>query len=574
MKKRSVKMFSYSFTIIFTVILFFILCLKKNITILAESVALSESINELGTITVDTIYDLKEKNIAEGTVVSTLGYSNVGDNGNANYLIKSIPSTNENDITVIKMNNGLYADLIIPNSNSINVAVAGIFPENSISQKLNCLIELLAGRIGTIQFNDGTYYIDDRIYLDSLSYIGTGNTTLCVSNSFPYADDQKIISTSYAKNRHTFDINLSNINFYYPTSDTHNLSSTCSLLLSLEEINSCSIDNCNFISESSIENSGYMRTTLVFFKHSKTLQNISITNSTFKNLSGKSFAGNNSDYITGGCLFVCGPKDTSNYCFNNFTINNCVFENSTNDEAIAFWNGNFNNICIKNSTISNSGHPNNNLVTFYNGEFHNILFDNNSINITVDSKDIIEFFNLTNNSNFTISNTTFTLNNNTKNPWYDTQSIIRIGPDKESYNNMSLITVNNCSIISNSTSEYRCLFTCANTNNKTIILTNSVINANLCSGLLYTFKSNNSSFLADNNDVNTYNYLFSLRNSEPIYIEISNNTIHSKSTGVLHDTVKGEYKYTDNISNDNKKLIITKDLLNDVSDFNIIQNIN
>lgn len=571
MKEINTKIFLYSFIILLVVTLFSTSYHKKNITILDESIALSDSVDKLGTVTVDTINDLRRKDVTEGTTVSTLGYSSVGDNGAANYLIKSTPSSNENDITVIRLNNGLYADLIIPNNNSINVAVAGIFPENSISQKLNQLIELLSGKISTIQFNNGTYYIDNRVYLDSFSYVGSENTTLCVLNNFPYADGQKIICTSYAKNKHTFNINLSNINFYYPTSSTHSLSSTGSLLLSLEEINSCSIDNCTFVSESSIENSGYMRNTLVFFKHSKTLQNISITNSTFRNISGNSYTGNFSDYIQGGCLFICGPTNTYNYCFNNFTIDNCTFENSTNDEAIAFWNGNFNNICIRNSTISNSGHRNNNLITMYNGEFHNIIFDNNSININVDSKDIIEFFNLTNNSNFVISNTTFMLNNNTKNPWYDTQSIIRVGPDKESYNNNSMVTVNNCSFISNSNSEYRCIFTCANADNKTMILTDSIINANLPSGLLYTSKSNNSSFLANNNDINTYSYLFSLRNNMPINIDISNNIIHSNSTGILHDNIKGQYKYSNNISNDNRNLVITKNLLNDISDFNIIE---
>ena len=345
--------------------------------------------------------ELLSCNYPPGTTVKTLGYYSQNDEGAAEYIISSDNNLIADNFTVWNLNNGLKAVLKYPQNKILNVAVAGIFPNTPISNRLNILSEKAVGNVNYIQFNDGTYYIDEPIYLNSFCYKGTNHTTLAVSPDYKLNYHRVICIDNAHWNNSTLDVGLQNLNILFETSKDHKLVNRCVNLLSIIGASSFTMTNCHVEARHSKENGGFIIVNAMWFEQTPS-NNIYISNSTIANLTCIS---NDDMHIPGGCIWFKGQslKDT----FPNITMSNCTFINSTTDETIGFWNGDFTNITLDNCIFHNISHKSNNILTFHLGTFSDVKLKYCKFISYIETKNQLKLYKLKSSSSVNISHCDF-----------------------------------------------------------------------------------------------------------------------------------------------------------------------
>ena len=462
-------------------------------------------------VSLNTINDLKTSNLSLGTVVKTKGYNTIGDNGEAQYMITAKPNYPVDDIFVIAIQDGKFAQMVISPTSVINVACAGIFPNDTISEKLNKLINSANGKVSGIQFNSGTYYINSNISLRSLAYIGNGQTTLSVSPD--YSTQSYGIFTNAAGQEY---LGFESLKFEYNMTPSHLLANKASVLLALSDINLCTINNCSFSAKNSASNTTSI--TLLWFRHSSKIQNVSITNSTFNNLMGDSVTADT--IIRGGSIWFNGPPDTYNSNFSGILIKNCNITHTTTDEAIAFWFGKFKNISIKDNIINSKNHTANNIISFHHGSFEANI-NNVSINTTSRAKTIILLDLIQGESDISVDSCHMNFCAQKSDPYKNTHNIVLVYRDP--YNTQ--VAFNNNTLDSLNGTVYRSLVDCEVASNTHIEINSNIISSPLLYGLVDICNSNNISASIIDNQLSGSSYFASATECKSCSIEANNNTV-------------------------------------------------
>ncbi len=413
------------------------------------------------TLVFNSVTELKESILDPGVSVQTSGYFLPGDGGGASYVITNKPSAPVDDVYVIELPNYRYAELVYNSSDVLNVACAGIFPDQKISLRLNNLIKNGAGKIKGIQFNPGVYYIDSGINLYSMYYYGTDDTVLSVSPDF---STQRYGIFVNADTRGKY--NIDNITFDYNSSDASILANRESAIMALASVKLCNISNCEFIATNSSDNNTVID--LLWFRHSDIIENVTIVNSTFSNLTGQNCDPNKT--VRGGCLWFDGPVEDHNKSFSGIRIYKCTVTNTTSDEAIAFWNGNFTNVKFDLSFI-NVKHKTNNVVSFHNCSYHDVAFTRMSFLSECVAQSIIVLDAATLQSDIRFIECGFSLDAPNASPYTDTKHVVLISNDP--YN--SSIKISDTAVMATENTKYCSLITCYNSQNNKIALLNNDI---------------------------------------------------------------------------------------------------
>ncbi len=486
----------------------------------------------------NNVNELKKASGFSSRLVATRGYFNIDDNGGAYYRIVESTDKTIDGIFVLKLDCGKYAELQYDSKTILNVACAGVFPNESISEKLNRLIYSATNKIYGIQFNDGTYTLDKPVYLDSLNFYGTGNTELSVSSLFHTNDDKVMLTEQYTDK--TFKLSFKNIDFSFETCSNHTLQGREIVFLALHNISSCVIDNCNIVARPSDENGAYMPVDLLWFRFSEAHRNITITNSRFINMTGILYPASNDVTLTGGCLWFTGHSEQSK--ISNINISNCYFETTVNDEAVAIWSGKCSDISIKNSTIKTYSHNNNNMVTLNDGRFNNVLFDNVNFEAAVPTCYMFKASKLMDNSSVSFRRCHFKASSTKSDNNF---SVLEIS-DSVSANK---IIIDHCNVCLDNQTSYRGVITSISSEDTDICMTNCKVVGQYTYGIVVFDNTRNVSFSCKSNILKTSGHLMELKNSHLSNFEISNNDIYCSISAVIDNSGSFNYVLSNNTIN-------------------------
>ncbi|WP_022762957.1 leucine-rich repeat protein [Butyrivibrio sp. AD3002] len=492
----------------------------------------------------DSLNDLLAADIPVGTVVSVKGYASAGDGGAASYQITD--SAPDKNIFYTKMKNKKYAQLIL--TDTINVAQVGIFPTTDISERLNLLItsSVASGVVSTIQFNDGVYTLDKTIYLKSLNYKGTGNTTLSVSKSYR-SGSNRIMYTVPGETSPTFSLTFSDINFYMETTKDHPLKDKQVVILSLSEIDGCKITNCNFYAAPAKKNGGFMQVDLVWFKHSRKLNNVEVSNCSFRNLTGMGYEGNITDTLVGGCLWFCGKENTLDSTLENLSVHDCDFETTLTDEILAFWRGNYRNVSVYNCNFKNHTHDCHNIFTLFNGSFKDTSIKNCTFNLSAACVRVCKVMRLAGETEVVFDGITFDLDSGVTDTKRNS-SIFFTGPDSEETTGEypANVTVKNCITNSKNGTVYRTFLDVPETSLKTYNVSDCTLEMPFTTGVLSMKKGKKNTVNISSCVINTNDYLTSLTQTEACRVSFCNNTIKNKINAGIYNSASLFYKFSGN----------------------------
>lgn len=257
-----------------------------------------------------TVADMiADTTLKENMHVKTSGYYSANDGGGAEYKITNTQSNSEYQE---ELNNNLYANLIIEN-NILNIKQIGAKGDGTTDDTQAIKNILVAS--DNIYFPQGEYLLNDIITIEDKTIIGENpNTT-------------KIIEKNYITVREgVIDIKgcniIKNITLEKSFSDTENPETK---LCQIKNCYNSLFDNVYFISN------GYLTGATIDLFHNN--QNI-----TFQNCKSilKSIDSNNNN-ARGG---VWIRESIDGYVSSNIIFDNCYFENTSLDEAVAVWNWN------------------------------------------------------------------------------------------------------------------------------------------------------------------------------------------------------------------------------------------
>ena len=507
-----------------------------------EDIPVESPDSQNASATFSTIKELANSDLPVGTIVKTEGYNNAGDNGSAKYIITDSPEYKTDNIFVMQTRNKKYAQLLFDPNSYINVAAAGIQPNDNISSKLNSFMYFCNNRVKGISFGSGTYYIDSTLHLTNLTLKGTGNTDLVVSHDFAGSGSTVINSASA-------NVSFEGINFIYHTDSTHPLANRESVFISLGNTSHTVINNCTFTAENDSPGTN-IAIDLLWFNHASSVENVTISNCTFKNLNGSNA---DDSVLRGGCLWFCGPSGTTNCNFSNITIANCSFIHTTNDESIGMWNGQFNNITIKGNSIHIKDHTSNNILSCFKGGFHNVEITNNKFRTSSIAKSAVKLELLDTASSVNISDCEFDFDYPSADPYSETQSIILHTGDSAG----STVTFNHNTVSTPSNTKYRSLINCKNNSNIAYTVTNNQITCPLVYGLIYINTCQDIDTDIRDNTVDNSAYIATTSNCSDSSLNVSGNTISSTNTILVKGSTTLDYGLSGNQFKTNSNSFIT-----------------
>lgn len=500
-----------------------------------------------------------------GSFIRTRGHYATKDGGSAVYEV--MDTAVANDMTIFRLNNGKFAKLKTDNSSLVKLESVGITPNNFTSDKFNQLLDLLDGECKGVQFSNGKYYVDKKISLKSMSYCGMGNTALIVDSRYS-TNEFNIITTLATEG--PYNIEMCGLDFTYYTSNDHLLNSTESCLVSLHNIDSCKIDNCNFLSMPSEENGSYMRTDLLWFHQTDNIQNVSITNSTLKSLSPTALSPGTTSDSGGGSLWISGPTGTCPR-INNILIKDCEFETAASDEAVAFWNGDFNNVLISDCVIKNTeGYTTDNLITFYNGSFNNVAVENCNVNVSTIDEYVYKVTGLTSKSEVKFKNCNTTLNCGVID--LSSYGVFLLGKDKIEHAGISTLILDDCSVTGAVESKFGSLVTSTNAKNKKVIFKHCNVDAFLSKGLVYAQTSDCMQYSVEDSTVNTHSDLAYMNGSTNVSMRVKGNTIYSNLKVTVAQKAQFDYEFVENICDADVDTLVYASWIDQVNAFvNILE---
>lgn len=309
-------------------------------------------------------------------------------------------------IFVIDLNNGLYALMNYTEETILPVRVADINTGDRVGVKLRILISKVKGKIKGLSFEDGTYYIEHPVKLESLEYIGKGSdrTIFEVVQDFdapPHELDlvqsgegygtyyDRVFFTSMdggsvkPSTWSEFSITFKGIKILYKSSTDSTLATHATILLHLRNINGFLMENCVLEATPDTVNPAWNRTTLMWFRKCLTLDNIVIRNCDFINREGLSCTPQQmTQFCPGGALWL-DVWDDDITTANHITIDNCNFITAGSDEVLGMWGGTFNDILVNNCNfeVLANGHTNNNMIAFNGALFNNCIVQNCNFNL-------------------------------------------------------------------------------------------------------------------------------------------------------------------------------------------------
>ncbi|WP_036608541.1 hypothetical protein [Oribacterium sp. P6A1] len=448
--------------------------------------------------TYSNIEELKSASVKSGNLVSTKGFTTTDDFGGAKYVISSKPLFSIDTNMSIALDNGLYANLLFEKSSILNVACFGIQPDTIISRPLNSVLKAINHKVSGIRFNSGSYYVDKSIYLASIDYYGTDQTSFYVTPDFS-TDFFGIFTTD--PNEHEINLSFNNIRFYYTPGEESVRYGRQTCLVYLQNVRKCTVKNCCFYSDN-LPESAFTPSDLFWIK-SDSLSSLTVTKSTFVNESGNHFSG--TDHFIGGCLWVSGISKTSPNVFNNINISKCSFYTSVTDEAIAFWNGKFANITINDSDFKYDGRiVNDNIIAFHYGAFPNSIIKNNTFTIEGKSTRLIKFLDLQGKSTFDVKNNTFTIDNNNIDK-YKAYEIIQFIDDNVTD---STLHVSSNKVYGAENASYESFITLKNVSKKKVYIDKNTNDLELTTGFINVSKTSDTVINASNNSINNTKALY------------------------------------------------------------------
>lgn len=440
-----------------------------------------------------SVEEMKSANVSLGDTVSTLGFYSANDGGGALYTITKTPQTAVNPYTTFQLNNGLYAELSFDSNSIIPINSVGITNDTEIAHQLNELFSILDNKVSGFSFNNGTYYIEEPVYLRSFKYFGN-NTLLKVSNTFNPKESNVLLTLK--QNTRPYDIELHDLNILFEANTHSSLINTTPTLLCLRYINSCTIDNCNITAKPSNVNGTFIPVNLLWFKQTTLMQNINISNCKLYNYSAMNYTGDVSDNLGGGSLWFSGPSNDYTRNFNSINVTGCDIQTTVNDEALALWNGNFSNVSFYDCNISNSVHPSNNLITFFQGSFNNLSLNNCSIITNVPTRNVIKYRLLTEQSNIIFNNCAISLDKGHSQYSSSLMSLFKCESDMLEYDGTTSVEFNDCTLESADGTIYNTYFRYHDVDNKQIILNDfKLLNSQTVSNDIYITNSLNIDIL-------------------------------------------------------------------------------
>lgn len=513
-------------------------------TTIAPNYVLDEPIENTDTmeLTVRNIEELKSLDIEVGCTVYTEGYADVGDNGNAAYIITDSPDYNTDNVFVIPIKNKKYAQMLFDADSIINVACAGIYPDTQISSKLNTLVYLISGKARGIQFNSGTYYLESAIYLQSTEWYGTGDTLISVSPDFSNKRYGIITNTDSSGGSFTFE----GINFEYNSDENFILADCESALMALTNITYCHINNCTFTATNAADNETGI--SLLWFRHCDQIENVTIENSKFYDLIG--YASDQDKMLRGGCIWFNGPGNNHKNVFKNIIIRNCELTHVTSDEAIAFWNGSFHDVTIEKSTIK-SEHKTNNILAFHNCSYHNVEMNKVDFISSCKARTSLLLEYMEDASDILIHECSFDINAENASPYTDAKNVIFINNDDYA----SLIDFRDNTVISSKGTTYGNLVTCYDSTSCKINVIHNVISVPTLYGVVYITNSTDVDAHIFDNTISGAMYISATDKCTDSNLSLIQNRISDGQSLLIKSTTSLNYNVKDNdlnsISNSN-----------------------
>ncbi len=436
-------------------------------------------------IVVSNISELKTMDLEVGSTVQTEGYNEAGDNGGATYIITDSPEYNADNVFVIPVKNKKYAQMVIGADDLLNVACAGIYPDTKISSKFNTLVYLVSGRVRGVQFNSGTYYLESAIYLKSMEMHGTGETLISVSPDYS-TKRYGIFTNSDSSASFT----IEGINFEYNSNEDFLLADYETAMFALTNIAYCHVNNCTFTATNAADNNTGI--SLLWFRNCEQLENVTIENCKFYDLIG--YASDQDKMLRGGCIWFNGPGNNHGIVFSNINVINCELVHVTSDESIAFWNGDFRDVTIKDVTIK-SEHKTNNVIALHNCSYHNVEFDHVDFNSHCKARTVFLLEYQEAASDISIHNCNFDINAENASPYTDVKNVIFVNNDPYA----SVTNFSDNTVISTDGTTYGNLITCyASASCEINVIHNTISNPTLYGVVYITNSSDVTAYLYDN----------------------------------------------------------------------------
>ena len=520
-------------------LIFSLLCFFMALLVSGKIKAFGPSVVEAATkkIKVDTFADISKDTSLSGKLVTTSGYSAVGDGGAATYLINSKPG--DQTAADIDLGNGLYAHLQY--GSTVNVAALGIFPGQECSEKVNAAVELFQGSSRKLKFNDGEYLFSKQLFLKSIKLEGAANTVFKITPDFN-PGVYRLFLTDIRRHDIKYNISLSKITFLVEGSKNHNLSDKETTLLCLNDISSCQIKDCNFIARPSSNNGAYMRCQLVWFQQSNN-ENITISNCKFENLMGQARPGDSTDLLSGGCLWLSG-NDLENR-LKNVNIKNCSFTASNTDEAIGIWNYTCSGITISNCNIANSHYPNNNLMSICKAVATNVKVKNCNFNFGAPTQAGIKIYWLKGNSDISFEGCSF--NSTAARGSREMDAVFYSNEASEGTDCNKNISVKNCSFSGSGEGAFDYLINIQNAKKYNYTFSGCKMMAPFQKAVVNLGNSSDCSLKASGCTINTSSTFTKMANLSNCAVAYDGNTIEGDYTTTAFMTVTGSFSFTNNI---------------------------
>jgi len=487
----------------------------------------------------DSISELKKCDLNVGDICITKGYYKENDLGSAQYVIVS-GYFEDNGITYHKLDNGLYANLLI-NNETFNVMEAGIQVNTRVSEKLNEILELLEGKASIIQFNDGRYLIDSVIYLKSFNYYGTGTTEFYVEHDFDRKNDDKIFTTnvSYEAGILT-SLSFKGINFLFETSQGHTMQEYETIFIQLTGIEYCLIEDCSIISRQAEKYGIPMAIDNLWFRNGDA-KNITIKNLVSRNLTSTE---NDNVHRIGGCIWFWG---NNKYTISNVSVSDSIFETTATDENLSIWECYGENIEFKNCDFINGMHDSDNLISVNGTRCSNLVF--RGCNFYVNTPTLRVFKASNDFADLQIVECNFYLNSGNNDIWGKQFAVFDFSGINHNENVLesSMYEIQQCKILSTKETFYN---SCVTGDNVNINIYKNDIEANLSSGLLWIENTCINAKIEENKiDTMASKNFITIKNLESAVssIDVKNNTIVQSIHGVMAGDIAIQYMVENNV---------------------------
>lgn len=476
-----------------------------------------------------------------GSFIRTRGYNAPKDGGGSVYEV--VDTAVANNITAFQLNNGKYAELVYDKDSVLNVAAVGIFPGENIGERFCTLLGYVGNGAKGIKFNDGEYFLDKQVCLKSLSYYGTNNTVIKIANNF--ANSANRIFLTSVDGDELFNVNLYNLKFEVEVSEDFSLKNNRIILMSLRNINSCTIDRCSFVAKQAAENGVFTVVDLLWFQHSDKLRNIVIKNTNFNNLMGEGYVGSNTDYIQGGCLWFNGnSKETSK--LNNVHISDCLFNNTISDETLALWNCSMDEFIIEGCTFNNHSHNSNNIFNLYDGSISNSQMRDCVFNMQTPAQFVCKVMRMSTLSEFKYSGCTFNFLYTGEMEQSEAQGIFYLLDNVDNAISTNVV-IDDCTFTTEGDKCYEALVCGNKIKSKDIILSNCQIDILLKNSILSLMNSSNVAFRCQNNNIDTDSTHFMYLGAvQRVGLDIEGNSIANTVDTRMNQYATVDYTFKNN----------------------------